>query len=139
MSIESDRHTAIARAALERVCSGVCVEEASQYYSPSFVDHVNGEELTGFAGIEKSVERYRRFVTGLRITVQEQLSEGDRVVCRFVVSGTVYGLCVSFDGITVSRIENGRIVEDWSVTGTLSLLRQLGVWRTAWIAIRYPG
>jgi predicted ester cyclase len=129
-------NAAIAQNALERVCSGRCLAEASQYYSPVFIDHVNGERLVGFAGIEQSVELYKRFINGLAITVQDQLTEGDRVMCRFVVAGFVYGRKVSIDGITVSRIENERIVEDWSVTDTASLLRQIGVWRALWIALR---
>jgi predicted ester cyclase len=136
MNIRSNTNTGLARGALERVCSGACVEETSQYYSPSFIDHVNGEDLIGFSGIEKSVARYKRFVSNLVITVRDQMSEGDRVMCRFVVSGLVYGRKVSVDGITVSRIANERIVEDWSVTDTLSMLRQIGVWRTIWIALQ---
>lgn len=136
MSIKSNTTTALARGALERVCSGACVGEASQYYSPRFIDHVNGEDLVGFAGIERSVARYKRFITNLAITVQDQVSEGDRVMCRFVVTGFVYGRKVSIDGITVSRIGNERIVEDWSVTDTLSLLRQMGVCRTLMVALR---
>jgi hypothetical protein len=41
---------------------------------------------------------------------------------------------VRFSGITISRFENGMIVEDWSVTDTLGMLRQLGVWRSVLIA-----
>ena len=42
------------------------------------------------------------------------------------MSGTHRGRRVEVSGITISRIEDGRIVEDWSVTDTASLLRQLG-------------
>jgi hypothetical protein len=54
-----------------------------------------------------------------------------------VVSGTFRGRQVSFDGITISRIENELIVEDWSVTDTL-VLRQLGLWRALlmWVGQR---
>ncbi len=139
MTTERNPHSSnavITRGALERVCSGACLAEASQYYSPGFIDHVNGEDLVGFAGITKSVARYKRFIGNLAITVQDQISEGDRVACRFVVSGVVYGRKVSVDGLTVSRIENARIVEDWSVTDTLSLLGQIGVWRTMMVVLR---
>jgi hypothetical protein len=43
---------------------------------------------------------------------------------------------VSFNGITISRFENGLIIEDWSVTDTLGMLRQLGLWRSLLLALR---
>ena len=69
-------------------------------------------------------------LSDLRITVEEQVVSGDRVASRFVVTGANRGRRVRFGGITISRFENGLIVEDWSVTDTLGLLRQLGPWRS---------
>jgi hypothetical protein len=39
-------------------------------------------------------------------------------------------------GITISRMEAGRIVEDWSAIDSLELLRQLGFVRTRLAAPR---
>jgi hypothetical protein len=39
-------------------------------------------------------------------------------------------------GITISRMEAGRIVEDWTSLDSLELLRQLGVVRTLLAAPR---
>ena len=64
------------------------------------------------------------------------LVDGNGVTSRFVVVGTGYGRRVSFNGITISRFENGLIVEDWSVTDSLSMLRQLGLWRSILIGLR---
>lgn len=41
-------------------------------------------------------------------------------------------------GITISRIENDKIVEDWGSTDTISLVRQLGVWRSVLLLIQHP-
>ena len=30
----------------------------------------------------------------------------------------------------ISRLEDGKIVEDWAASDSLSLVRQLGVWRS---------
>ncbi|MBA3357764.1 MAG: hypothetical protein H0U18_17845 [Pyrinomonadaceae bacterium] len=38
--------------------------------------------------------------------------------------------------MTISRFKDGLIVEDWSVTDTLGMLRQLGAWRSALIGLR---
>ncbi|MBA2527047.1 MAG: ester cyclase [Pyrinomonadaceae bacterium] len=61
--------------------------------------------------------------------ISEKLPDGDRVTSRFVVSGNALGKEVRFNGITISRFSDGMIVEDWSVTDAMSMLRQIGVWR----------
>jgi predicted ester cyclase len=58
------------------------------------------------------------------------------VTSRFVVTGIHRGRRVQFNGITISRFKDGRIVEDWSVTDTLAMLRQLGAWRSVLVAVK---
>jgi hypothetical protein len=129
-------HAESARRALERVCSGAGLDPASHYYSPSFVDHVNDLEFRGLAGAEQSVNLYRKLLSDISIRVEEQVVMGDRVASRFVVSGTSHGRQVHFNGITISRFENGLIVEDWSVTDTLGMLRQLGLARSLLVGLK---
>ena len=119
----------IAKGALEQVCSGARLDCLAQYYSPRFVDHVNDSEYRGHAGVQTSVNQYRKILSDITITVLDQVIEGQRVVSRFVVSGVAYGRPVRFNGITISHMEDGLVVEDWSVTDTLGMLRQLGLWR----------
>ena len=125
-----------AKGALERVCSGAGLDPASRYYSPSFVDHVNGLEFHGLAGTAQSIALYTSVLSNIEVTVKEQVTEGQRVTSRFVVTGTNRGRRVRFNGITISRFEDGRIVEDWSVTDTLGMLRQLGLWRSILVGLR---
>ena len=77
----------MAREALEHVCSGSGAMRAADCYSPTFVDHVNGMEFHGLAGVERSVVLYRSVLSDLRIAVQEQLVDEDRVASRYVISG----------------------------------------------------
>jgi predicted ester cyclase len=125
-----------ARSALECVCSGAEREAAARYYSPEFVDHVNDIELRGLEGVHRSVELYTSVLDDLQVTVEEQLIDGDRVTSRFVVTGTSRGRRVRFNGITISHFRDGKIIEDWSVTDTLGMLRQLGAWRSVVLAVR---
>lgn len=126
----------IAKMALEQVCSGARLGSIRQHYSAGFIDHVNGVEYRGHEGIRKSVAAYRKFLADLRIEVKDQLVDADRVICRFTVTGRCHGRAVSFDGITISRFEEGIIVEDWSVTDTLGMLKQLGLWRCLLVVLR---
>lgn len=135
--VQDDRNLAAnAKGALERVCSGKGLDSASRYYSSEFVDHVNGLKFRGLEGVRRSVESYTKVLSDLDLVVQDQVTEGNRVTSRFVVSGHSFGKRVRFNGITISRFKDGLIVEDWSVTDTISLLRQLGVWRSVLIGLR---
>lgn len=125
-----------AKGALERVCSGAGLDPSSRYYSPQFVDHVNDLQFYGLVGVRQSVGLYTNVLSDIKIEVLEQLKDGNRVTSRFVVTGVNRGRQVRFSGITVSRFEGGLIVEDSSVTDTLSMLRQLGLWRSILVALR---
>jgi len=88
------------------------------------------------SGVRTSVELYGKILSDLAITVEDQVIDGQRIVSRFVVSGVAYGRPVRFNGITISHLEDGLIVEDWSVTDTLGMLRQLGMWRLLIVMLR---
>jgi predicted ester cyclase len=120
----------VARRALEDVCSGREPAGITEVYHPQFVDHVNALEYRGIDGARQSVALYRELFPDLRFTVDEQVSEGNRVASRWTLTGTHRGRAVRLRGIVISRFEDGRIVEDWASSDTLELVRQLGVWRS---------
>jgi predicted ester cyclase len=131
--------TDLARHALERVCSGSDPSAAVGVYSPDFQDHVNAREYRGHDGIRQSLGLYQLvFSDGdLRIRVEDQVSEGERVASRWVAEGHNRGRTIRIWGIVVSRIENGEIVEDWAASDNLELIRQLGPWRLLLLAIAW--
>jgi predicted ester cyclase len=131
MTALEQEHKDIARRAIEEVCARGDFEKAKRYYSPEFRDRVNNLEYHGLEGVRKSVTMYRSVFPDLEIEVVDQVVEGDRVVSRWTARGTNRGRRASLDGITISHIEAGKIVEDWGVSDNLSLLRQLGAWRVA--------
>jgi predicted ester cyclase len=126
-----------ARRALEDVCSGRELESVGEVYHPQFVDHVNALEYHGLAGARKSVAVYLALFPDLRFVVDEQVSDGDRVVSRWTLTGTHRGRRVRVWGIVISRFEGGKIVEDWAASDTLTLARQLGLWRCLLLVIKH--
>ncbi|MBA2295197.1 MAG: ester cyclase, partial [Actinobacteria bacterium] len=73
--------------------------------------------------------------SGLRVTIDQQFTDGDYVATRYTITGThdgelmgtpPTGKCVAFTGITISRCEGGRIAEEWEVTDVVGLLGQIG-------------
>ena len=131
--------TDLARHALEHVCSGSDPSAAVGVYSQDFRDHVNARDYSGHEGIRQSLGRYQLvFSDGdLRIRVEDQVTEGDRVASRWVAEGHNRGRAIRIWGIVISRVEDGEIVEDWSASDSLGLIRQLGPWRTLLLAIAW--
>ena len=122
---------ALARHALENVCSTADPGRAVGVYSGDFLDHVNARDYSGHEGIRESLGLYQLLFSDgdLRIRVQDQVAEGDRVVSRWVAEGHNRGRALRLWGITISQIADGEIVEDWSASDNLDVLRQLGVRR----------
>jgi predicted ester cyclase len=71
----------------------------------------------------------------MHITIEEQLAEGDRVLTRWTNRGThrgVYcglaptGRQVEYSGMSIDRIEAGRVVANLGQADLLGLLEQIG-------------
>jgi predicted ester cyclase len=69
------------------------------------------------------------------VVIEDLIAEGDKVVNRATYSGThraefqgiaATGKRFTIDGINVSRVANGQVVEDWTVLDMLGMLQQLG-------------
>jgi len=134
---ETADHAGIARRALEVACSGREAGAIDEVYSSSFVDHVNSMEYHGTDGARQSVALYLALFPDLQFIVDEQVTEGDRVASRWRLRGTHRGRPVELWGIVISRIADGQIVEDWAASDSLSLARQLGLWRSLLLGAKH--
>ena len=127
-----------ARRALEDVCSGRKPDALADLYSASFVDHVNDRVYRGHAGARRSIALYLELFEDLSFTVEQQVTEGRQVASRWRLDGRHRGRQVRLTGIVISRFDDeGRIVEDWAVSDTLQLVRELGIRRTLGVLVRY--
>lgn len=71
----------------------------------------------------------------LELTVDETLTDGDRVVQRWSGRGThegdLFGVPptgseVSYTGISIYRVEDGKIARDWTVVDMMGIMQQIG-------------
>jgi predicted ester cyclase len=78
---------------------------------------------------------FRRGFPDVVSTIEDLIAEGDRVAARWKSRATHLGEYVGvlptgkeveFTGISVYRIEGGRISESWTVEDDLGLMRQIG-------------
>jgi predicted ester cyclase len=128
--------TTQAREAIEIVCSGD-LSRLDDYYSPDFVDYVNDAVHHGHAGIHESAKLYYGIFDDFRFEVEEQVSEGNRVVSRWALHGTCRKRKIVLRGMTLSHVdESGQVVEDRGFADTFSLLRELGVLRTLLLGLK---
>ncbi len=91
--------------------------------------------VRGPEAVRQFVRAFRTAFPDLRVTVIDQIGDGDRVATRWRMEGTqknrLMGIeashrSVSVEGIRIDRIVNGRIVETWNRWDSLEMLRQLG-------------
>jgi ketosteroid isomerase-like protein len=111
------------------------LDRLAEFYDEEFVDHVNEMVFHGHAGARESVSFYLSLFDDLRFEVDDQVSEDDRVATRWTLHGTYRGRNVSLRGIVISRVRDGRIVEDHAATDSLALPRALGLWRTLMLVV----
>jgi predicted ester cyclase len=135
--VTDESHTETARRALEEVCSGRDLSALPDVYHPEFVDHVNAREYRGHEGARRSVALYLALFSDLRFEVEDQVTEGERVASRWTLHGTHRGRDVRLSGIVISRLQEGRIIEDHAASDTMELVRQLGIWRSLLLAVKH--
>jgi steroid delta-isomerase-like uncharacterized protein len=105
--------------------------------SPDYIgyDPSQPEPTRGPQGLKDFVQGYLEAFPDGRVTVDQQLAEGDFVATRWTGRGTHQGELmgiaptgkqVTVTGITISRIAGGKIAEEWTNWDTLGMLQQLG-------------
>jgi len=107
---------------------------ATTSYAPDAVSHRSDAE----GDFEASVKGWASFIAAfpdMRITVEDMIAEGDKVVTRYLVQGTHLGTFrgipptgrkVQVKWVTVHRIRESKIVEMWEFPDMLGFLTQLG-------------
>lgn len=126
----------LVRTAFEIVWNRREVSRVREFYSESFQSHYPpgfdwGEGPDGLANyvtlIGKTTSDYHE-------TIEDIFSAGDRVAVRMTNTGThtgdaliapVTGKSFEFIDITICRIEDGKIAEQWGAFDQLGLLMQL--------------
>jgi steroid delta-isomerase-like uncharacterized protein len=92
------------------------------------------EDMRGVEGARDFYSMYRGAFPDAQITIEDQLAEGDMVATRWTARGThqgdlmgvpASGNRVEVAGMTISRSEGGRIVEEWNNYDALGLMQQI--------------
>ena len=93
-------------------------------------------ERRGRSAFRELIAMYRNAIPDVKITVEQQVAEGDHVLTRWVATGThrgeLFGAAgtgksLRVEGMLLSRVVNGKLVENVEIYDTLGMLQQLGI------------
>ena len=130
-----DQNKAIAKRAFEEILSHGRFELAEQLYAKDFINH----GIHSTANLEEdqaALKGWHQAFPDVVIVPEKFIAEDDLVTIYWVARGTntgtgnglpATGKKVELAGITIWRIVDGRIKEEWSAFDQLSMMQQLGL------------
>jgi predicted ester cyclase len=135
----SEENEALVRRYFEEIWDKGNLELIDELFTTNFVRRgpvgTEGGEVRGLEGFKGLVSSYRTGLPDLRIPIEDQIAEGDRVVTRWRARGTHQGELMgnaptgnpaTVTGILVDQISGGKIEEEWVDYDTLHLMQQIG-------------
>ena len=108
----------------------------AELVTPDFVLHNASMTIQGLEAYKQFLSMYHAAFPDANVTIEDMIAEGDTVVVRQTFSGTHTGELmgilptgkqISGTGIQITRIANGKAVEQWFNGDDLGLVQQLGM------------
>jgi len=130
-----DRNKEVARRFYEEVFNKRDVDLLDELAVRDYIEHdpLPGQR-EGLAGLKDRVNMITKALDP-RFTIEDVIAEGDKVVVRWMNSGTnvgeflgmpATGRSFGIAGIDIYRLEGGKLAEHWHVVDMLAQLQQLG-------------
>lgn len=133
--------SAIVRQFIERVLNRGDIEATGDYFFEDMVEEVPlPGQGPGLAGLKDVLRGLRASFPDMKWTIEEQIESGDKVVSRFVWSGThqaaflgvpATGRPVSVWGIVIDQFVDEKIKSTRIIMDALGLMAQLGAFPPA--------
>jgi len=113
-------------------------EIINELYAPDYVYYIPSRRTKPMSReetLEMMKNLYRAF-PDLNWSIEELITVGDRVIYRFIARGThkeefggipATGNKIESSGILITRIENGKVIEEREEFDMLGLMQQLGM------------
>lgn len=130
-----EQNKVLAKRAFEELLSKGRFELAEQLYARDFINHGVHHDAT-LAEDQTALKGWHAAFSDISITPEKLIAEGDLVAIYWIARGTntgagnglpATGKKAELAGITIWRIVNGKIKEEWSAFDQLSLMQQLGL------------
>lgn len=130
-----EQNKAIAKRAFEEILSQGHFELAEQLYAKDFVNH-GIHQNASLEEDQAALKGWHQAFPDVVVTAEKVMAEGDLVTVYWIARGTntgtgnglpATGKRAELAGITIWRIVDGKIKEEWSAFDQLSMMRQLGL------------
>jgi steroid delta-isomerase-like uncharacterized protein len=124
----------VVRRFFEELWNAGDLDVADELLSPAHVHHIGEGRLDGPEGVKSAVTTFREAFPDLHFAIQEVVSDGSRVVVRWIATGTqdgpfydlpATGRSARWSGLDLVHLEDGRIVELWANADSMTLFEQL--------------
>ncbi|GAC1346700.1 MAG: ester cyclase [Ktedonobacteraceae bacterium] len=134
MSTEANK--AVLQRFVEEVMNRKNLAVIDELYAADAVEHVPGGPPLDREGVKQFLGMLLTAFPDLHETIEDTIAEGDRVVTRSTYHGKhtgdflgipPTGKQVTITGIHLTRVANGKMVEDWADFDQLGMLQQIGV------------
>ena len=105
-----------------------------EYFAAEYVYHGPAGELDA-QGFKAMHSMFLSAFPDAKISAEDMIAVGDKVVTRWKIltthTGEFQGIAptgkeVTITGIIITRVEGGKVVEEWEVIDQLGLMQQLG-------------
>jgi steroid delta-isomerase-like uncharacterized protein len=144
-NIMSEPNRTLMRRAIEEVWNRGNFALVDELVASDFVGHsdavghpepAENNEPDGPEGYKQYFAMLRGAFPDIHFTIEDQITEGDRVVTRWVARATHKGAFQGIPptgnqgvvtGITIYRVANGKFVEGWTNLDALGMQQQLGI------------
>ena len=134
--MSAEQNKALVRRAFEEAWNKGNLAVEDEVVAEDFVHHgpTHREGLHGREEEKQSVAAIHSAFPDIYTTIEDQIAEGDKVVTRWTARGThkggFMGIAptdkeVTVTGITINRIIEGKIMEEWVSWDTFGVLQQL--------------
>lgn len=130
-----ENNKAVARRVFDEIFNQGKFEVADEIYAPDFVNHGRTRDI-GLKEDQDAARGWRQAAPDLVMKVEQMIAEGDLVTVLWSGKGTNTGTGNGFPatgkqihmrGITIWRVVDGRLKEEWTSFDRLSLLQQAGL------------
>ena len=133
MTLEQNK--AIATRFIQEVFVDADERAADELTAPNFVPHSWPGVEPGVEGLKQAQRRVSAGLEDARMTIEDVIAEGDKVVVRLTSHGRhagefmgmpPSGKAYDISEIHIFRIADGQVIEHWRDADMLGMLRQLG-------------
>jgi len=131
----SEQNKAIARRAFEEILSQGHFKLAEELYAKDFVNHGIHRDAS-LEEDQAALKGWHQAFPDVVISPEKLIAEDDLVAIYWIARGTntgtgnglpATGKKAELSGITIWRIVDGKIKEEWSAFDQLSMMQQLGL------------